>query len=131
MANLGHSKQKNIPHDGTYCDAVQVALYLYTYGTLPPNYISKATAKSLGWVRGSLEPYAPGKCIGGDTYNNIGGTLPADAWCECDIDTLGAPARGQKRIVYNTACTRIYYTEDHYHSFVQLVPAPPECISSS
>ena len=120
MANLYHTNQNVISRSGTYCGVVQVAQYLYTYGTLPRNYIDKGTAQSLGWVSGSIEPYAPGKCIGGDRYRNLSGALPPDIWYECDIDTLGASARGQKRIVYNSACTCIYYTEDHYRSFVRL-----------
>ena len=38
---------------------------------------------------------------------------------ECDIDTLGAKKRGAKRIVFSNEGD-IYYTEDHYESFVQL-----------
>lgn len=132
MANQDQSKRNAISKNGAYCDVVQVALYLHTYGTLPPNYIDKATARGLGWEKESLEPYAPGMCIGGDQYNNRDGMLPTDLWHECDIDTLGASARGQKRIVYNSACTKIYYTEDHYHSFVQILntaPESPDCIS--
>ena len=38
---------------------------------------------------------------------------------ECDIDTLGAQKRGAKRIVFSDEGD-IYYTDDHYESFVQL-----------
>ena len=106
--------------DGSYTSKEDVALYLHTYGELPANFITKKEAKSLGWSGGSLEPYAPGKCIGGDKFGNYEGVLPEDAtYHECDIDTLGAEKRGAKRIVFDTD-GNIYYTEDHYEHFEQL-----------
>ena len=96
-----------------------VALYIHTYGHLPDNFITKKDAQALGWPGGSLEPYAPGKCIGGSRFGNYEGLLPeADGrtYTECDIDTLGADSRGAKRIVFSNDGL-IYYTEDHYKSF--------------
>ena len=106
--------------DGSYTSKDDVALYLHTYGELPVNFITKDEARSLGWSGGSLEPYAPGKCIGGDYFGNYEGVLPEGAnYHECDIDTLGAGGRGAKRIVYDDA-GNIYYSDDHYESFTQL-----------
>jgi guanyl-specific ribonuclease Sa len=105
-----------IDRDGTYTSKDDVALYLYTYGELPDNFITKKEAQALGWSGGSLEPYAPGKCIGGDKFGNYEGVLPQGSYHECDIDTLGAKSRGAKRIVYSDEGD-IYYTEDHYESF--------------
>lgn len=108
--------------NGSYDDRDGVALYIYTYGKLPPNYITKAEAGALGWSGGSLEQYAPGKCIGGSKFGNYEGLLPtADGrqYYECDIDTLGKDTRGAKRIVYSNDGL-IYYTDDHYESFEQL-----------
>ena len=105
--------------DGTYTSAEDVSLYLYTYGHLPDNFITKKEARALGWNGGSLEPYAPSMCIGGDYFGNYEGVLPTDAeYHECDIDTLGAQKRGAKRLVYSDDA--IYYTEDHYESFTLL-----------
>ena len=56
--------------DGVYTSKEDVALYIYTYGELPQNFMTKKEAKALGWEGGSLEPYAPGMCIGGDTFGN-------------------------------------------------------------
>ena len=79
--------------------------------------ITKKEAKALGWEGGSLEPYAPGMCIGGDRFGNYEGLLPEeDTYTECDIDTLGAKSRGAKRIVFSDDGD-IYYTEDHYETF--------------
>ena len=108
-----------IDQNGTYTTAADVALYIHTYGKLPVNFITKNEAKALGWPGGSLEEYAPGKCIGGDYFGNYEGLLPDDDYHECDIDTLGKSSRGSKRIIYSDNGS-IYYTEDHYESFTQL-----------
>ncbi|MBO5126569.1 MAG: hypothetical protein J6D10_03270 [Clostridia bacterium] len=111
-----------IDENGSYDDRDNVALYIYTYGKLPPNYISKAEAQDLGWEGGSVERYAPGKCIGGSKFGNYEGLLPKKSgrqYYECDIDTLGESSRGAKRIVYSNDGL-IYYTDDHYESFTLL-----------
>ncbi len=108
-----------LDRNGSYTTKEDVALYLYTYGELPQNFITKKEAQNLGWTGGSLEPYAPGKCIGGSYFGNYEGLLPKKSgrsYYECDIDTLGAKSRGAKRIVYSDDGL-IYYTEDHYASF--------------
>ena len=115
-----------IPEDGSYTSAEDVALYIYTYGHLPDNFITKKEARKLGWEKGGLEPYAPGMCIGGDYFGNYEGLLPeADGreYTECDIDTLGAKSRGAKRIVFSNDGL-IYYTDDHYESFELLYGEP-------
>ncbi|MBP3292551.1 MAG: ribonuclease [Clostridia bacterium] len=111
-----------IDENGSYDDRDNVALYIYTYGKLPPNYISKAEAQDLGWEGSSVERYAPGKCIGGSKFGNYEGLLPKKSgrqYYECDIDTLGESSRGAKRIVYSNDGL-IYYTDDHYESFTLL-----------
>lgn len=108
--------------EGSYTSADDVALYVQTYGELPPNFITKAQARALGWNGGSLEPYAPGKCIGGDRFGNYEGllpTAPGRVYIECDIDTLGADDRGAKRLVFSNDGL-IYYTRDHYQTFTLL-----------
>jgi len=114
------SQEEAIPEYGSYTTAEDVALYIYKYGCIPENFITKKEARKLGWEKGSLEPYAPGMCIGGDHFGNYEGLLPeADGreYTECDIDTLGAKSRGAKRIVFSNDGL-IYYTPDHYESFV-------------
>lgn len=108
-----------IDEDGVYTTKDDVALYLHTYGHLPSNFITKKEAEKLGWSSGSLEPYAPGKCIGGSHFGNYEGMLPEKdgrSYTECDIDTLGADKRGAKRIVFSNDGS-IYYTENHYETF--------------
>ena len=112
-------EEATLPEDGVYDSKEDVALYLHLYGHLPDNYITKKDAEALGWSGGSLEPYAPGKCIGGSRFGNYEGLLPAASgrkYTECDIDTLGAKSRGAKRIVFSNDGL-IYYTGDHYQTF--------------
>lgn len=109
----------DLAEDGIYSSKDDVAKYLYLYGHLPSNFITKKEAEKLGWQGGSLEPFAPGMCIGGNRFGNYEGLLPEKDgrfYTECDIDTLGADKRGAKRIVFSNDGL-IYYTEDHYESF--------------
>ena len=104
---------------GVYDSKEEVALYIHLFGHLPSNYITKKEAEKLGWPGGSLEPYAPGKCIGGSHFGNYEGLLPdakGRSWTECDIDTLGKKSRGAKRIIFSNDGL-IYYTGDHYEHF--------------
>ena len=108
--------------DGWYYSAEDVALYLVTYGELPCNFITKNEARDLGWEGGSVQKYLEGAAIGGDKFGNREGILPkADGrkYYECDIDTDGKSSRGAKRIVFSNDGL-IYYTEDHYETFVLL-----------
>ena len=111
-----------IDENGSYTSKDDVALYIHTYGKLPSNFITKDEARALGWDGGSLEPYAPGKCIGGDYFGNYEGLLPEKKgrkYTECDIDTMGKSSRGEKRIIFSNDGL-IYYTDDHYASFTLL-----------
>ena len=119
LADAQEEETPAIEEDGTYTTKEDVARYIHTYGHLPDNFITKKQAQALGWEGGSLEPYAPGKCIGGSRFGNYEGILPEKdgrTYTECDIDTLGAEKRGGKRIVFSNDGL-IYYTEDHYETF--------------
>ncbi len=112
--------EETVSESGEYTSKDDVARYIYLYGHLPGNFITKKEAKALGWVssEGNLGKVAPGKSIGGDYFGNYEGNLPkADGreYHECDIDSDGS-YRGPKRIVFSNDGL-IYYTEDHYNSF--------------
>ena len=85
------TSEEDVPDpDGSYTSKEDVALYIHLYGCLPSNFITKSEARELGWKSGSVEKYAPGKCIGGDRFGNYEGLLPKAAgrtYYECDIDT--------------------------------------------
>ena len=109
-----------IDEDGVYTTKEDVALYIYTYGKLPHNFITKKEAEKLGWSGGGLDKFMPDGCIGGDRFNNLEGLLPeGHTYTECDIDTLHAKSRGAKRIVFSDDGL-IFYTDDHYDSFILL-----------
>ena len=115
-----YTSKNEIKEDGTYTSKDEVAEYIYLYGHLPSNFITKKDAKKLGWVssEGNLDKVAPGMSIGGDYFGNYEGNLPEAEdrdYYECDIDFDGT-YRNAKRIVYSSDGL-IYYTEDHYESF--------------
>ena len=116
------TREEKLPEDGWFYSAELVSQYLQTYGKLPDNFITKDEARKLGWEGGSVEDYAPGYAIGGDKFGNREGLLPVAEgrqYYECDIDTDGQDSRGAKRIVYSNDGL-IYYTDDHYESFMLL-----------
>ena len=113
--------------DGSYTTKEDVGLYIHLYGHLPKNFMTKSQARQYGWKNGALEPYAPGYCIGGDTFGNREGLLPkapGRTYKECDIDTLGSRSgRGSRRIVFSNDGL-VYFTADHYKSFTLLYGEP-------
>ena len=114
---------ETIREDGEYSSKSEVGLYLYLYGHLPGNYITKDEAYDLGWNsrQGNLWKVAPGKSIGGDRFGNYEGVLPEGRkYYECDVNYLGGYRTGE-RIVYSTD-GYVYYTADHYETFEQLYP---------
>lgn len=116
-------ESSKLDKNGTYTSKEEVAEYIYTYGELPSNFITKKEAQNLGWnnEEGNLGEVAPGKSIGGDKFGNYEGMLPKEdgrQYYECDIDFDGG-YRNSKRIVYSNDGL-IFYTEDHYETFMQL-----------
>ena len=113
------AEEAALDENGSYSTKEDVALYIHTYGHLPPNFMTKKEAEAAGWSGGSLDRVVPGMCIGGDRFGNYEGLLPkakGRQWTECDINTLGAKSRGPERIVFSNDGL-VYYTPDHYESF--------------
>ncbi|MCQ2530778.1 MAG: ribonuclease [Lachnospiraceae bacterium] len=113
------TKASGVREDGEYTSKEEVAEYIYLYGHLPSNYITKDEAEDLGWKsKGNLDKVAPGKSIGGDKFGNREGILPTAKgrkYYECDIDYKKG-SRNAKRIVFSNDGL-VYYTEDHYETF--------------
>lgn len=112
-----------VKEDGRYTTKLEVAAYLYQFGKLPSNYLTKEEARDRGWVasKGNLWKVTKKMSIGGDRFGNNEGLLPKKSgrqYYECDIDYRGG-SRGAKRIVYSNDGL-IFYTADHYETFEQL-----------
>lgn len=106
-----------------YYTVDDVAYYLAEYDELPPNYMTKKEAETLGWIssEGNLWDVAPGAVIGGDRFGNYEKLLPEGGdYTECDVNYYGG-YRGGERLVYDTD-GNIWYTADHYTTFEQLYP---------
>lgn len=123
ILELSQERVEQVREDAEYNSWSDVAAYIVKYkGALPRNFITKAQARALGWNGGPVEPFAPGKSIGGDRFGNYERRLPVlkkYSYKECDIDTKGRP-RGAKRLVFVSNGQKIYYTEDHYETFREI-----------
>ena len=106
----------------SYNSNSDVADYIYKYGHLPDNYVTKAEAQSLGWIGGNVDAVLPGKSIGGNrffaNYSGENGLPLAEGryYTECDVNTVGADGRGEDRLVFSNDGL-IYITTDHYMTF--------------
>ena len=121
-AKSSGSAEIRVEPDQAYTDKDHVAAYIHIYRKLPPNYITKAEARSLGWKdKGTLDQVAPGKSIGGDRFSNyekILPVVPGRRWKECDIDYVRGN-RNAKRICFSNDGL-IYYTSSHYQDFEKI-----------
>lgn len=111
--------------DAAYTTKEDVARYLFAYGTLPKNYMTKAEARDRGWDNraGNLRDIADDAVIGGDVFRNFEKRLPdknGRKWFEADVNYTGGH-RGAERIVFSNDGL-VYYTEDHYETFIELKP---------
>ncbi len=107
-----------VEYGRAYSSPDEVALYLHAFEELPPNYITKANARDLGWDsrEGNLWDVAPGCSIGGDRFGNREGLLPdGHQWFECDVNFDGG-YRGAERLLFSND-GMICYSGDHYNSY--------------
>ena len=121
--NVVAAPSANVVKDGIYTSKDEVAAYIYRFGELPRNFITKKEALTLGWdaKSGNLWQVTDKKSIGGDRFSNREKRLPEASgrkWFECDIGYRGG-RRGAERIVFSNDGL-IYYTPDHYENFYLL-----------
>ena len=117
--NIAAAPSVNVAKDGAYTSKDEVAAYIYRFGGLPRNFITKKEALALGWdaKSGNLWQVTDKKSIGGDRFSNREKKLPEASgrkWFECDIGYSGG-RRGAQRIVFSNDGL-IYYTPDHYEN---------------
>jgi guanyl-specific ribonuclease Sa len=106
-------------------EAQQLADYIFEYGELPDNFVTKKEAKEMGWQNGYwyVGDLGDGICIGGDYFGNYDGKLPyvkGRKYYEADCFYHGGP-RNEYRIIYSTD-GHVWFTGDHYNTFVELYP---------
>jgi hypothetical protein len=98
---------------------VETIVHVRKDGRLPPRFITKAQARSLGWMPGqSLCRAAPGRTIGGDIFMNAERRLPVKpgrTYREADLDAE-CYWRGARRLVVSSDGVQ-YVTVDHYKTF--------------
>jgi len=121
--NVATTPSTNVVKDGIYTSKDEVAAYIYKFGELPRNFITKKDALALGWdaKSGNLWQVTDKKSIGGDRFSNREKRLPEASgrkWFECDIGYRGG-RRGAERIIFSSDGL-IYYTPDHYENFYLL-----------
>lgn len=107
-----------IDEDGLFNQRDEVALYLVTYSKLPKNYMLKNEV--VGHIRNYWTPTNKAS-VGGDRFYNNEGLLPnlsGRLYYEADINYQGEQRRNSLRIVYSNDGL-IFYTSDHYGSFVK------------
>ncbi|RYZ89401.1 MAG: hypothetical protein EOP04_06905 [Proteobacteria bacterium] len=96
-------------------------------GKLPGNYVTRSQALSSGWIpsKGNLADVLPGKLLGGDTYKNLPVKLPTNkSYIEADIGFVSTNLknfRGTERMVFSDDISKIYLTNDHYETFIELL----------
>ena len=113
-----------IEHGGATRDGVNGADYcLFTQGTLPDYYITRADAIALGWKSSKpLSKYAPGKMLFGGIYFNEKEQLPSApgrVWFEADINYYSG-RRNSHRILFSNDGL-IFVSYDHCHTFYEIV----------
>lgn len=121
------SELRTVYENQEYSNYLDVASYIYHFHKLPSNYLTKSQAEALGWSGSGGNVWQNdslyGKLIGGDNFYNSEGNLPSVtgyAYVEVDVNCSDG-RRGSHRIVYNRVTWDIYYSDDHYDSFVYLI----------
>ncbi len=110
---------------GPIVDPQSIADYLFAWGRLPDNFLTKAEARALGWGENAsyLSDVALDMSIGGDRFGNYEGRLPVKhgrQYWEADCWYVGGK-RNAYRIIYDNE-GHVWYTADHYETFTELFP---------
>lgn len=113
---------------GPIIEPQAIADYLFVYGRLPDNFLTKKEAQALGWdsYRNYVSDVAPGMSIGGDRFGNYEGLLPKKSgrqYYECDCYYTEGKRNAYRIIFSNDGL--VFYTEDHYRTFTEMHPSVP------
>lgn len=117
---------KRMDRDASYTNKEDVALYVMQYHELPKNFI---TNYGYDYIKNHGLETTDKTMMGRDTHINDGslksfGVDNDSVLKECDVSgsNYTIQNRGRKRLVYtcNTKKVRVFYTSDHYSSFVEI-----------
>ena len=127
--NRNTAKPEVTATPGPMDEAQRIADYIFEYGKLPDYFIRKQEAERLGWDSryNYVSDVAPGKSIGGDRFGNYEERLPVvqgRKYYEADCYYRGGK-RNAYRIIYSSD-RHVWYTGDHYETFVELFPTKQE-----
>ena len=114
--------------EGPIIEPQAIADYLFVYGELPENFLTKKEAQALGWdsSRNYVSDVAPGMSIVGDRFGNYEGLLPkakGRQYYECDCYYVEGKRNAYRIIFSNDGL--VYYTGDHYQTFEEMHPSVP------
>ena len=106
--------------------AQELADYMFAYGELPENFVTKKEAIAMGWQTRYRNPgdISPGLTIGGDYFGNYQRQLPVvkgRKYYEADCFYNGG-RRNEYRIIFSND-GHVWYTGDHYVTFIELFPS--------
>lgn len=107
-----------VSYGNEYLDMYDVASYIYKYNELPSNFVTKSQRHEYANRDDSYR-----FILGGDEFYNREGRLdnPQNKpFVECDVhtDSYSINSRGAERFVFFADGSAVYYTQDHYESFV-------------
>ncbi len=108
--------------------AQELADYIFEHGELPEGFVTKNQAQEMGWKTKyrNVGDIFPGLAIGGDYFGNYEKKLPVikgRKYYEADCFYQGGP-RNEYRIIFSND-GHVWYTEDHYNTFIELFPTEP------
>lgn len=109
----------NVKQGNSYYTKQEVAQYVYKFKTLPKNFLTKNEMKDKTFDE------AAELNVGGDTFYNKENLIDNPnnlPMAECDIYDAehNAKNRGAQRMVFFTDGSKVFYTSDHYETFVYM-----------
>ncbi len=122
---FGNEEHPPLDPDGEYIRHEEVALYLRTFGELPPNHYDRPDYQDeQGYTfRDLRDEFGERALFGYWNFSNWGNQLPGHVhdWQMADVNIgEGGRTRGVHRLVFSQQERIVYYTDDHYDTFEML-----------
>jgi len=120
---------KSVGENKCYYERDEIALYIYKYGKLPKNFITKDCRYDDYYIGTYQNCFENGYNIGGDNFRYEGSITKVTGLTslkECDYypnrqEVIDSNNRGTYRLVYSAYDgIEVFYTEDHYQTYNKL-----------